>query len=289
VAALGAVNIVLGRLVAWRLVSRRQDSARRSNVGGISTSPADAVLLLGAGVLAGAVGSAGGITSLISYPALLAVGIPALPANVTNAVALVASWPGSALGSRPELRGQGSWLRRLALLTAAGGAAGAALLLSTPAGVFGRVVPFLLVFASLALLLQPRVSAWQENHLVPGSRFMLPCGLLAVSAYGGYFGAGSGVMVLALLLLTVDRHLARANALKNMLLGVRTRPLDGARSTGRNRARGPTVDRPQLVGGPVQSSPLSPQGVRWKNSTCVRTPHSPGTKKTPSCSQSAVE
>jgi hypothetical protein len=149
----------------------------------------------------------------------------------------------------------------LALLTAAGGAAGAALLLSTPAGVFGRVVPFLLVFASLALLLQPRVSAWQENHLVPGSRFMLPCGLLAVSAYGGYFGAGSGVMVLALLLLTVDRHLARANALKNMLLGVRTRPLDGARSTGRNRARGPTVDRPQLVGGPVLATKSAGRAV----------------------------
>lgn len=180
------------------------------------------MLLLGAGLLAGAVGSGGGITSLISYPALLAVGISVLPANVTNAVALVASWPGSALGSRPELQGQGSWLRRWALLTAAGGAAGAALLLCAPVGVFARVVPFLLVLASLALILQPRVSAWQENHLIPGNRFWLPCGLFAVSVYGGYFGAGSGVMVLALLLLTVDQHLARANALKNMLLGVTT-------------------------------------------------------------------
>jgi hypothetical protein len=107
VAALGAVNIVLGRLVAWRLVSRRQDSAQRSNVGGISTSPADAVLLLGAGVLAGAVGSAGGITSLISYPALLAVGIPALPANVTNAVALVTSWARLRVGLPPGTAGPG--------------------------------------------------------------------------------------------------------------------------------------------------------------------------------------
>ena len=167
-------------------------------------------------------GSAGGIASLISYPALLAVGIPTLPANVTNAVALVTMWPGSALGSRPELGGQGSWLRRWAPLTAAGGAAGAALLLSTPAGAFSRVVPFLLVFASLALLLQPRISAWQENNLIAGNRFLLPCGLFAVSMYGGYFGAGSGVMVIALLLLTVDQHLARANALKNMLIGVTT-------------------------------------------------------------------
>ena len=60
-----------------------------------------AVQLLGAGVLAGAVDSAGGITSLISYPALLAVGIAPLPATVTNSVALVACWPGSAVGSQP--------------------------------------------------------------------------------------------------------------------------------------------------------------------------------------------
>jgi uncharacterized membrane protein YfcA len=177
-------------------------------------------LLLGAGVLAGMVGSAGGTASLISYPALLAVGIPALAANMTNAVAFVASLPGSALGSRPELRGQGQWLRRWAPLAAVGGAAGAALLLLTPASVFGRVVPFLVAFAALALLLQPRVSAWQEKHLRKTSRLLLPCGLFAVSVYDGYWGAGAGVMILALLLLTVDQHLARSNALKNMLLGV---------------------------------------------------------------------
>jgi hypothetical protein len=177
-------------------------------------------LLLGAGVLAGMVGSAGGTASLISYPALLAVGIPALAANMTNAVAFVASLPGSALGSRPELRGQGQWLRRWAPLAAVGGAAGAALLLLTPAGVFGRVVPFLVAFAALALLLQPRVSAWQEKHLRKTSRLLLPCGLFAVSVYDGYWGAGAGVMTLALLLLTVDQHLARSNALKNMILGV---------------------------------------------------------------------
>ncbi len=201
----------------WRSVARLE---RLTSVRGISTSIADAALLLGAGLLAGAEGSAGGITSLISYPALLAVGIPPLPANVTNAVALAASWPGSALGSRPELRGQGQWLRRWALLTAVGAAGGTALLLSTPTGVFDRVVPFLLVFASVSLLLQPVVTAWQERHLSRSNRFILPCGLFAVSVYSGYFGAGAGIMVLGLLLVTVDPHLARANALKNMILGV---------------------------------------------------------------------
>jgi hypothetical protein len=184
------------------------------------TSAADSVLLVGAGALAGAVGSAGGITSLISYPALLAVGIRPLPANVTNAVALVGSFAGSALGSRPELRGRGRWLARWALLTVVGAAAGVALLLLTPDRLFGRIVPFFLVFAAIALVLQPRISRWREVHLKQGGRFLFPCGLFAVSVYSGYFGAGSGIIVLALLLVTVEQHLAKANALKNMLLGV---------------------------------------------------------------------
>ncbi len=179
------------------------------------------VLLLGAGALAGIAGSAGGTASLISYPALLAAGIPPLPANVTNAVAFVAVWPGSALGSRPELRGQGPWLRRWALLIVAGSAAGAALLLATPAGVFGRVVPFLLAFAALALLLQPKVSAWLARRPAGGGRrLLLPGGLIAASAYDGYWGAGAGVLTLALLMITSGQPFARSNALKNMILGL---------------------------------------------------------------------
>jgi uncharacterized membrane protein YfcA len=180
---------------------------------------ARAVVLLAAGVAAGIVGSAGGTASLISYPVLLAVGIPPLPANVTNAVAFVAAWPGSALASGPELHGQGTWLWRRALLAVAGSAAGAALLLCTPATVFDRVVPFLLAFAALALLLQPQVSAWLARR-PSGCRPLLPGGLVAVSAYDGYWGAGAGVMTLALLMITTGQPLARSNALKNMLLGI---------------------------------------------------------------------
>src|ERR1700753_3116639 len=108
-----------------------------------------ALLIALAGIVAGVVGTAGGITSLVSYPALLLVGIPALPANVTNIVALVACWPGSALASRPELAGRRSWLLRWLPVAAIGGAAGSALLLSTPGGVFTRVVPFLVLTGSL--------------------------------------------------------------------------------------------------------------------------------------------
>ena len=124
------------------------------------------------------------------------------------------------MGSRPELRGQWPWVRRWAVVAAAGGAAGVALLLGTPGHLFGRIVPFLLAFASVALLLQPRISTWREGRFGRSDRYLLPGGLFAVSVYGGYFGAGSGVMVLALLLLTVDQHLPRANALKNVILGV---------------------------------------------------------------------
>jgi uncharacterized membrane protein YfcA len=184
--------------------------------------PGDNLLLVGAGVLAGVVGTAGGITSLVSYPALLAVGLPALRANVTNILALVACGPGSAVASRPELVGKGPWLLRWSLVTLAGGAVGSVLLVSTPPGVFDDVVPYLLVIAALGLLLQPRLSSWQERHPSRGNRVLLPCGIFAISTYNGYFGAGAGVMLLALLLLSVDQHLARANALKNVLVGVST-------------------------------------------------------------------
>ncbi len=182
---------------------------------------ATAALIAAAGLVAGIAGTAGGITSLVSYPALLAAGVPALPANVANIVALVACWPGSALASRPELTGKGGWLRRWAWLAALGGALGSALLLATPAGAFNRVVPFLVAAGSLALLLQPRLSA-VTRHRARRHTSILVAGVFLVSAYSGYFGAGSGVMTLTLLLLTVDEHLPNANALKNVLIGAAT-------------------------------------------------------------------
>lgn len=181
----------------------------------------DQLFLLGGGVVAGIVGTAGGITSLVSYPALLLSGVPALAANVANLVALVACLPGSALASRPELEGRGRWLARWAWLPAIGSAAGSALLLSTSSDAFERVVPFLVAAGSLALLGQPWLDA-RVGGRAHGSTPALAGGLLPVSVYNGYFGAGAGVMALALMLFTADRELPRANALKNMLVGVAT-------------------------------------------------------------------
>jgi uncharacterized membrane protein YfcA len=183
----------------------------------ISTS--DAIALVLAGVAAGLVGSAGGITSLISFPALLAVGLPAHAANVANSVALVACLPGSVLASRPELSGWGGRLQRWAVVAVAGGTAGAVLLLVTPADVFARIVPFLVAIGSLALLFERRLRAWHQRRDAP-NRAALPAGILALALYNGYFGAGSGVMTMTLMLVLVDDRLPTANALKNVLIGV---------------------------------------------------------------------
>ncbi|MGH3266357.1 MAG: sulfite exporter TauE/SafE family protein [Trebonia sp.] len=181
----------------------------------------DAIMLLGAGALAGVVGTAGGITTLIAYPALLLAGLPPLPATVTNGVAVVACWPGAALASRQELAGTGRWVLRWGSVALAGGATGAVLLVSTPPGLFGAIVPFLVALGALALLFQPRITAWRSRGSGPRAAHgaALPTGVTALSVYNGYFGAGSGVMLLALLLITVDPTLPRSNARKNMLVG----------------------------------------------------------------------
>ena len=154
---------------------------------------------------------------MISYPALLAVGLPAVSANIANSVAAVAIGVGSTPASRPELEGSGRRVWKLCVVAAVGGAAGAALLLVTPNGVFEWIVPFLIASSALALLLQPRLSSWHGN-LVSDRRTLMRFGLFAVAGYNGYFGPGSGIMMLALLVFTLEGDLLRANAVKNVLL-----------------------------------------------------------------------
>lgn len=178
------------------------------------------LLLVGAGVAAGLCGSMAGLASLFSYPALLAAGIPATAANVTNTVALAFSSLGATAGSRPELTGQGPSVRRFALLAVAGGAAGAGLLLVTPDGLFERVVPFLVCGASLALLLQPLIKSAAATSSSHRTSPAVLAGIVTVSVYGGYFGAAAGVLMLALLLVGLPVSLLQGNALKNVLLGL---------------------------------------------------------------------
>jgi uncharacterized membrane protein YfcA len=181
------------------------------------------LLLVGAGVAAGLCGSVAGLASLFSYPALLAAGLPATAANVTNTVALTFSSVGAAANSRVELTGQGAAVRRFALLSLIGGASGAGLLLVTPPGTFELIVPFLVAVGSVVLLLQPwikRCAAERGGDGPPRTNPAVVAGILCVSIYGGYFGAAAGVLMLALLLVGLPVSLLQGNALKNVLLGL---------------------------------------------------------------------
>ncbi|MFJ8357076.1 sulfite exporter TauE/SafE family protein [Streptomyces sp. NPDC093984] len=181
------------------------------------------VLLAGAGVASGLAGSIAGLASLFSYPALLAAGLPPVAANVTNTVALFSNTVGTAVGSREELRGQRRRLVRLALLAAAGGSAGAALLLGTPSSAFERVVPWLIALGSVLILAREPLRRLVARHPSRGDgvRAKLPpaCAVLVVGLYGGYFGAAAGVLMLAVLSLSASEPLPVTNAVKNIATG----------------------------------------------------------------------
>ncbi len=179
---------------------------------------AEAAALIAAGTVAGVVSTVASLASIVSYPVLLAIGLPPLAANVTNTVSLVFTGAGAALGSRPELGGQGRRVLRLGLITAAGGGAGAALLLSTGAKAFEAAAPVLIAAASLVLLLQPQRRVLAGNQTGERSPLRL-AGLFAVAAYVGYFGAAGGILLLAILIPMLGESLPRTNAVKNVISG----------------------------------------------------------------------
>jgi uncharacterized membrane protein YfcA len=179
-----------------------------------------------AGVGAGLTGSVAGLASVISFPALLAFGLPPVTANVTNTVALFGVTGGTIAGSQRELRGQGRRLLKLVGVSVLGGAAGAALLLLTPSEAFEAVVPWLIAFGSALLLARDRLREWvvarsADGRLVNGIHRKLVWGLvvLALGVYGGYFGAGVGIIALAALALERTEPLAVTNAVKNVATG----------------------------------------------------------------------
>jgi uncharacterized membrane protein YfcA len=177
------------------------------------------LLLVLAGVGAGLTGSVAGLASLVSYPALLAAGLPPITANVTNTVALLGSTVGAAAGSRPELAGQRARLLRLCAITLAGGAVGGVLLLVTPPGAFTVVVPWLIGGASIVLMAAPRLRAAGERAEAAGLGPAAGVAAFGVAVYGGYFGAAAGVLMLALLSTVWTQSLARSNAAKNIATG----------------------------------------------------------------------
>lgn len=183
-------------------------------------SLADFALLVAAGFAAGVVGYVTGLASIISYPALLLVGLGPLTANVTNTVALVAVGIGSFAKSGRVLLAEdgGKPLARAGLIALLGGAVGAGILLLSPDKVFVVVVPYLVALASIALLLQPRLRARVGERANHPAWWLV--GVFVVSIYGGYFGAGAGVMFVALAMVLTGLPLWRATLLKSALLGI---------------------------------------------------------------------
>jgi uncharacterized membrane protein YfcA len=182
-------------------------------------SPLEVAGLVAAGTLAGLVSTVASVASLVSYPVLLAIGLPPLSANVTNTVALLFTGAGAAAGSRPELAGQRARLLRLGPACLLGGVAGAAVLLLTPASWFGYAAPVLIAAGSVILLIPrpaPRDPAGQE----PGPGWGVCAAAAGVACYIGYFGAAGGILMLALLAATQTGPLPRANAAKNVLNGL---------------------------------------------------------------------
>src|SRR5262245_56078092 len=184
-------------------------------------------LAAGAAFAAGVINALAGGGTLVTFPTLTALGLPAISANTTNTVALCPGYFGGVFAQRADLKGQG---RRVAWLTtsgALGGLAGALLLLKTDEKLFRQIVPWLLLFASLLLALQGRLGAGvarrrpgeegQPGQFTKRNEAWVAVSVFLAAIYGGYFGAGLGVVLLATLALTLDDTLARLNAVKQFI------------------------------------------------------------------------
>jgi uncharacterized membrane protein YfcA len=179
-------------------------------------------LLALAGFAAGAINAIAGGGSLISFPALIAVGLPPIVANITSSVALLPGYLGGTLGQRADLAGQGRTLVRLLPIALLGGLAGGALVLASGARAFAALTPWLLIAGCLLLAGQPRLKRWLAARRTASMRpaagaLALAAAVFVACVYGGYFGAGLSVMLLALLALGSDDTLVRLNALKQGL------------------------------------------------------------------------
>jgi uncharacterized protein len=181
----------------------------------------EAVAVVLAGLAAGTINTVVGSGSLITFPTLLAVGLPPVVANVSNTVGLVPGGVSGAWGYRRELIGQRSRLLRLGACSFVGAIAGAVLLLELPESAFEAIVPALILLGCVLVVIQPWLVRWvgdrpRHDHGGP----LLWVLILMTGAYGGYFGAGQGVLLIAVLGLGLTDSLQRLNAAKNVLAGI---------------------------------------------------------------------
>jgi len=174
-----------------------------------------------AAVAAGLINALAGGGSLITFPTLMAVGIPPVMANVTNTVALCPGYLGATLAQKKDLHGQQKRIRLLLPSAVIGGIIGGILLLNSSDKVFERLIPFLILLAAALLAFQDTLRFWLQRRQgdkkgnIPEIWAVLPIALASI--YGGYFGAGLGVIELAILGLFLKDNLTRLNALKQLL------------------------------------------------------------------------
>ena len=184
-------------------------------------SPWEAVGVFAAGIGAGTINTIVGSGTLITFPVLLAVGLPPVTANVSNTLGLVPGSLSGAFGYRAELKGQRDRLLRLGGASLLGGLLGAILLLVLPAGAFEAIVPALIAVALLLVVFQPRLAKYLAARRTTPVRaeggIALIIGVFCSGVYGGYFGAAQGVLLLGLMGLLLDDGLQRINATKNIL------------------------------------------------------------------------
>jgi uncharacterized protein len=191
---------------------------------------AEVLLVLVTGLGAGVLSSTVGVASLLSFPVLVALGLPPVVANVSNTLGMIPAGLGGVVGYREEVREGGRLSVVIVVVCAAGAVLGAALLLGLPPGVFEAIVPFLILFTCLLVGVQPRIAAWlrarherqhgeelaERRHMSPATTFFAT----VTGVYGGYFGAGAGVMMVAVLGLGTDLELRVVNGLKTLSLMV---------------------------------------------------------------------
>jgi uncharacterized membrane protein YfcA len=176
------------------------------------------VLVAAAACVAGVVNALAGGGSLITFPVLIALGIPPVIASMTNTVAMCPGYLSATYAQRRELEGQGSRAVRILPFALAGSIGGSVILLHTSNRSFEIIVPFLLVFAASLLAVQSRLRRYLADHRRGAhSIFLAGIPIALASVYGAYFGAGLGVILLAVLGAVLDDTLARANAMKQVI------------------------------------------------------------------------
>ncbi|MBS0504710.1 MAG: sulfite exporter TauE/SafE family protein [Proteobacteria bacterium] len=175
------------------------------------------VLLALAAIGAGAINALAGGGSILTFPALIAAGIPPIAANVTNTVALFPGYIGGVIGQARDLRGQSRRLLMLGPVSIAGGLLGGLLILVSSERLFAALVPWLLLGGCALLGIQDRVRGWLQRHSGALGLGWAVAPVFLAAIYGGYFGAGLSVIFLAVLGLTLDDSLTRLNGLKQAL------------------------------------------------------------------------